>query len=104
MADFRQDKAAAFTQVLRAFVLPGKAWGLCGLELVALDGSTFPAVQHRRRPCTDTNLQKRREEMDPNIDSDRRALDQTDAEEASVPPLTAAARREKMRPRRARKT
>jgi transposase len=100
----RKDHAAAFKQVFRACVLLGKAWGLCGHELGAIDGSKFNAVHNRRRNFTEPKLYKLLEEIDTKIESYLRALDKTDGEEARVPPLTAAALREKMRRLRERKT
>jgi transposase len=103
-ADFRTDTAAAFKQVLRAFVLLCTEWGLFGHELVASDGSQFTAVHNRRRNFTTTKRHKTRAELASKIEWYMHALDKTDAAEASVPQLTAEALQEKIRPLRDRKT
>jgi transposase len=104
IADFRKDNAAAFKQIFRAFVLLCKEWGLFGQELVAIDGSKFKAVNNRRRNFTKPKLHKTLEEIDAKIECYMHELDKTDADEASVPQLTAEALQEKIRQRRERKT
>ena len=56
IADVRKDNTKAFKQVLRAFTLLCKAWGLFGAELVAIDGSKFKAVNNKQRHVTHAKL------------------------------------------------
>jgi transposase len=102
MADFRQDKAQAFTQVFRAFALLGKEWELFGQELVAIDGTKFKAVNSQCRNLTKAKLTETLQRIDAHIEPYLHDLDTADAEEAECQKTTAAALREKIRPRRER--
>jgi len=102
MADFRQDHTQAFQQVLRAFPLLWKAWGVCGAELVALDGSQCKAVHNQQRHVTPAQLRARLHAMDAKLAQYARALDAADAAEATVAQPPAGARRENIQPLRER--
>jgi transposase len=104
IADFRKDSVAAFKQVFRAFALLCKERGLCGQELVALDGSKLKAVHNRRRNFTKAKRSETLTAIDATIDRYMPELDKADAEEARVPPPTTAALPEEIRPLRERKT
>lgn len=56
IADFRKDNLAAIKAVCREFTLLCKKLELFGGELVALDGSTFRAVNNRKRNFNPTKL------------------------------------------------
>jgi transposase len=103
IADFRNDKAQAFTQVFRALALRCQAWELFGPELGASDGTTFKAVNSQRRNFTNAKRTETLPRSDAPIAQDLPDLDTADAEEAEGQKTTAEARREKIRQLRERK-
>ena len=68
IADFRQDKAPAFKHVFRALTLLCKEWGLCGADLVAIDGSQFQAVNNTQRNVTQAKLRDLRHAVDAKLE------------------------------------
>jgi hypothetical protein len=102
MADVRHDTVPACTQVLRALTVRGKAWGLCGTALVALDGRQWKAVTSTRRQLTTAQRHETRPAVDATRAHDRPDLDATAAVAAEGPPPTGATRRARLRQRRAR--
>jgi hypothetical protein len=103
MADLRPDQATACTQLWRACVLRGNAWGRCGHERVAIAGRTLTAVKSQRRHCTPATRHARRPRLEAPLAPSRHAVDTADAAEAAPQTPTAAALHEQRRPRRARK-
>jgi transposase len=91
LADCRTDHVTAFTQVFRAFVLLGKAWGLFGQALVAIDGSQVKAVKNRRSNVTNATRSEPLTDSDAKLEHYMRELDKTDGEEANgqQPPVEA---------------
>jgi hypothetical protein len=89
IADFRKDNLAALRQVCREFTELCKALELFGGELVAIDGSKFLAVNSRQRNFSQTKLTRALQDLDEKIARYLTELDQQDAQEANVTPVTA---------------
>jgi transposase len=58
IADFRKHTLMPIRQVCRTFTLLCKPLDLVGAELIALDGSTFRAVNAKERTFTQAKLTK----------------------------------------------
>ena len=67
IADFRKDKLVPIRQVCRACTLLCKELNRFGGALVAVDGSTFKAVNNRKRNFTPEKLTKALEHIDAKI-------------------------------------
>ena len=67
IADFRKDNLAPIQKVCRECTLLCTAFDLCGGELVAVDGSTFKAVNKRKRNFTAEQLKQALEHIDAKI-------------------------------------
>jgi len=89
IADFRKDNLAALRQVCREFTELCKALELFGGELVAIDGSKFLAVNSRQRNFSQAKLTRALQDLDEKIARYLTELDQQDAQEANVTPVTA---------------
>jgi len=89
IADFRKDNLAALRQVCREFTELCKALELFGGELVAIDGSKFLAVNSRQRNFSQAKLTRALQNLDEKIARYLTELDQQDAQEANVTPVTA---------------
>ena len=103
IADFRKDNLAPIQKVCREFTLLCKALDLFGGELVAVDGSTFKAVNNRKRNFTAEKLKKALEHIDAKIAEYLQALDTADTETPTRPDLTATALHQRIAQFRERK-
>jgi transposase len=103
IADFRNDNVRAFKPVLRAFTILCKEWGLCGTELVAIDGSQLKAVNSQRRHVTNAQRHETLHAINAKLEQYLHDLDATDAAEAEVPQPTVETLRENIRHLRERK-
>ena len=82
IADFRKENGPAIKRVCREFTLLCKQLDLFGGELVAIDGSKFPAVNGKKRNFTAAKLERLIEEIDAKIEAYLKQLDSRDQEEA----------------------
>jgi transposase len=103
IAAFRQDDVRAFKQVFRGLTVLCKEGGLCGPELVAIDGRKFKAVSSKRRDFTAATRHETRHAIDAKLEQYLHALDATEAAEAEVPQPTVETLRENIRHLRERK-
>lgn len=85
IADFRRVNGKGFVNVCRAFVRFCAQAELLGGELVAIDGSKFPAVSARRRVITQEGLAKENRKLEERIAQYLKSLDEADREERAEP-------------------
>jgi hypothetical protein len=90
IADFRKDNLQPIQQVCRAFTLLCKELDLFGGELVAIDGSTFKAVNNRKRTFTAEKLKKALQHSDAKIAEYLQALATADSQTPTRPDLRVA--------------
>src|SRR5262245_57547426 len=98
MADFRQEHAHALKGVCRECTLLCNTLALFGRELIAIDGSTFNAVQRKARHCTEKKWQNLRKQIHEQSEADRKELDAQDTMEAAPNKPTPQVLQEKMEP------
>lgn len=84
IADFRKDNKEAIKKVCREFIFLCKHWELFGGELVSIDGSKFKAVNSKKRNFNQDKLQKRLKEIDEQIETYLKELEDNDNEESCV--------------------
>ncbi len=90
IADFRKDNLRAFKPVFRTFTLLCHDLDLLSGELVAIDGSTFKAVNNRDRNVTRAKLERLLAQVDERIATYLHDLDQADQVDVEVAPRSAA--------------
>src|SRR6266513_802924 len=83
-ADFRKDNGAAIRAVCRQFVVLCRRLNLFAQAVVAIDISTFKAVNNRDKNFTVAKVGKRMEQVDASIARYLAALDRADREEGDV--------------------
>ena len=83
IADFRRDNSRALKKVFRQFAMLCNGWSLYGNELVAIDGSKFKASNHSSRCFTLEKIKKVLKEVNQEIDSYLRVLNEIDEFEGS---------------------
>jgi transposase len=103
IADFRKDNLQPIQKVCRTFTLLWKEVQLFGGELVAIDGSTFTAVNNRKRNFTDEKLTKALRHIDQKIAEYLQALDTADSDSPTRRDLSAAELQERIEQLGARK-
>ena len=103
IADFRKDNLQPIQKVCRTFTLLWKEVQLFGGELVAIDGSTFTAVNNRKRNFTDEKLTKALRHIDQKIAEYLQALDTADSDSPTRRDLSAAELQERIEQFGARK-
>lgn len=89
IADFRKDNIAPLKQVCREFTLLCHKLKLFGGELIAIDGSTFSAVNHNSRSFTKKKLLQLIRAIDAKIATYLNNLDEQDQVETKIPGVTA---------------
>ena len=91
IADFRKDNPAALKRVCRQFTLLCRRLDLFGGELIAIDGSKFPAVNSRDKNYNETKLRELMANLDAKIEQYLQVLDAgDDAEPPEAPQLSRA--------------
>ena len=103
IADFRKGNGPAIKRVCREFTLLCKQLDLFGGELVAIDGSKFPAVNGKKRNFTAAKLERLIEEIDAKIEVYLKQFDSWDQEEAQILMPSVEAMKEKLQLWRERK-
>ena len=98
IADFRRDNGTAMKRVCREFTLLCKELDLFGGELIAIDGSTFQAVNGKKRNFSGSKLGRLIEEIDAKIEAYLQPLDRQDAEETPLRTPTAEQMQQKLEP------
>lgn len=81
IADFRKDNIQSIKSVCREFTIFCKKLGLYGVELVAIDGSKFKAVNSKDRCFTRNFLKKEIREIDRKIEQYLKEIERTDRKE-----------------------
>ncbi len=84
IADFRKNNQKAIKQTCRDFSLYCEELGLFALELIAIDGSKFAAVNHSRKAFSKNTLKKRIRELDQSINDYLEEIEQNDKTENKV--------------------
>lgn len=84
IADFRKDNSKAIRKLFHEFNLFCRKLGLFGLDLIAIDGSKFSAVNHSSKAYSQNKLKKEIERRDEQIDNYLRRLDEYDHEENDI--------------------
>jgi transposase len=102
IADVRRDHGAAMKQVCRALTRLCKELDRFGGELIAMDGSTFPAINGKKRPFSGRTLVRLSEEIDAKLEAYLQQLDRQEAEETPLRTPTAAQMQQKLEPWQAR--
>jgi transposase len=85
IAHFRQSNLESLRQVCRPFTRLCKKLALCGAELVAIDGSTFRAVNAQERHVPPDKLTKLIVQIDARVAASLKALDRGDDQEDRGP-------------------
>jgi transposase len=83
IANFRKDNGGAIRSVCRQFVVLCRQLELFSLEVVAIDGSKFKAVNNRDRNFTSAKMQRRLQQIEESIDRYLSQLDTADRQEPS---------------------
>lgn len=83
ISDFRRDNSRSLKKVFRQFAMLCNGWGLYGNELVAIDGSKFKASNHSSRCFTLRKIKKILKEINQEIESYLRTLDEIDKVEGA---------------------
>jgi transposase len=96
IADFRRDNGAAIQQVCREFTLRGQALDRFGGELIAIAGSTLPAVNGQQRHFSGSTRVRLIEASDAKIAADLQQLDRQEAEETPLRRPAAAPRQQQL--------
>ncbi len=81
IADFRKDNKGALKKVHREFVLYCRELNLFALELIAIDGSKFAAVNHTRKVFSKKKIEKMIKEIDQSINNYLENIEQNDKNE-----------------------
>jgi transposase len=81
IADFRKDNGEAIRLVCREFVMLCRKLGLLNNTLVAIDGSTFKAVNNRDKNFTRAKMKRRLAEVEASVDRYLEQLTEYDAAE-----------------------
>lgn len=89
IADFRKDNREAIRQVCREFTLLCRRLELFGSELVAVDSSSFKAVNNPERNFTVNSVNKELKKTEERIEKYLKELDRNDAEVQLPPRYTA---------------
>jgi transposase len=84
IANFRKDNNKAIKQVFKEFTLKCKDLGLFGCELIAVDGSKFPAVNGNKNNLTKKQIDDKIKSIDNHIQEYFDELDKHDEEEADI--------------------
>jgi hypothetical protein len=103
IADCRRDNGAAMKQVCRELTLLCKELDLFGGELIAIDGSKFPAVNGKKRNFSGRKLARLIEEIDAKLAAYLHQLDRQDVEEPPLRTPTAEQGQQKLEQWQARK-
>jgi len=103
IADFRKDNKKSIKKTCREFTLLCRKLGLFGLQLFAIDGSKFEAVNHNHKAFTKNKLEKLVERIDEKIDNYLKTLEQSDADEKEIEKPTADYIEEKIKGLKERK-
>ena len=103
IADFRKDNLVPIQKVCRSFMVLCKQLDLFGGELVAVDGSKFKALNHRKRNFTPEKMTKALEHSDAKIAEYLQALDTADSQAPTRADLTAAELQQRIAQLRTRK-
>jgi transposase len=85
IADFRKNNLKPIRQVCRTFTRLCKKLDLCGVELVAIDGSKFRAVNAQERNCTKDRLTKLLAQIDERIAAALKERDRRDEQDDQGP-------------------
>lgn len=97
IANFRKDNNKAIKQVFKEFTLKCKSLGLFGCELIAVDGSKFPAVNGNKNNFTKKKIEDKIKSIDKHIQDYFDELDRNDEEEAGIEDLTGEELKEKIK-------
>lgn len=103
IADFRKDNQKAIKQTCRDFALYCKELDLFALELIAIDGSKFAAVNHSRKAFSKNTLKKRITEVDQSIDEYLKEIEKNDNDENEISKPTVKELKEKIETLKSRK-
>jgi len=96
IADFRRDNGEAIRKVCKEFVVLCRRMKLFSDGIVAIDGSTFKAVNNRDKNFTDRKLQARSEQLEDSIKRYLVELDRADRDATVVLPGRVAHLKEKI--------
>lgn len=89
IANFRKDNPKAIKAVFKSFCLLCRQLELFSGELIAVDGSKFKAVNHKQRNFTQAKVKKQLQKLEERIENYLQTLDEADAQEPAVKPLSA---------------
>ena len=92
ISDFRKDNGGAIRRVCAEVVALCRALDLLAQACVAIDGSTFEAVNRRGRNVTRGKMKRRLEEIENKVERDLQQLDTADRQEPSVARTTGLVR------------
>jgi len=84
IADFRKDNTKAIKAVSRKFILLCRDLNLFGLELFAIDGSKFSAVNHSHKAYTKNKIQKAIQKIDKSLEKYLKSLEHLDQKESNI--------------------
>ncbi|MDR2538002.1 MAG: transposase, partial [Treponema sp.] len=84
IAEFRRRNGELLKSVLKGFVKLRVRLGLYGRELVAIDGSTFKAVNSKDRNYSEAKLRERIQRLEVNIEAYLAELEKADREETEA--------------------
>ncbi|MDR1419622.1 MAG: transposase, partial [Treponema sp.] len=82
IAEFRRRNGEALQNVFKGFVKLCVKLGLYGKELLAIDGSTFKAVNSKERNYTEGKLKERIQRLETRMEAWLKELEEADREEA----------------------
>ena len=97
IANFRKDNSKSIKQVFKKFTLKCKNLGLFGCELIAVDGSKFPAVNGNKNNFTKKKIEDKIKSIDKHIQNYFDELDINDEKEAGIENVTPDELKEKIK-------
>jgi transposase len=96
IADFRKDNGKAIAKVCRQFVMLCRKLGLLSAASVAIDGSTFKAVNARDKNFTEAKIKRRMERIEAGIARYLSQLETADRQGDAVPEARVARLKERI--------
>jgi transposase len=84
IANFRKDNSLAIKQVFKEFTLKCKSLGLFGCELIAVDGSKFPAVNGNKNNFTKNKINDKLKSIDKHIQEYFDEINENDEKESGI--------------------